>query len=309
MLSDLQLFCLTSKYVVSPLVIWHQSCCLTSNIFIFNLLMLCLTLNILLDLHMHCWPLSVLFDLYIWVFDRQVWHLTLLYKGVFYNEFGCLASKDIVWPPKILFDLQRYCLTFKDSVWPPKILFYLQRYCLTSKDIVWPPKMLFDHQRYCFPSNDIVWAPKILFDLQRCCLTSKDIVWPLFKLCSVCRANNTENIGNMTINCEDINVEGGPNKTSGLAYMSAITIGNNKHTSHNGNMKSWTLHLVWLKLRRVCGFEYNTSSRHTFSFSTKLYYFKFSVWFTANSVIFILSWFPTNSDTFYPSLDFQPTLL
>lgn len=42
----------------------------------------------------------------------------------------------------------------------------------------------------------------------------------------------------MTINCEDINVEGGPNKTSGLAYMSAITIGNNKHTSHNGNMKS-----------------------------------------------------------------------
>ena len=194
-------------------------------------------------------------------------------------------------------------------VWPPKILFDLQRYCLTSKDIVWPPKMLFDHQRYCFPSNDIVWAPKILFDLQRCCLTSKDIVWPLFKLCSVCRANNTENIGNMTINCEDINVEGGPNKTSGLAYMSAITIGNNKHTSHNGNMKSWTLHLVWLKLRRVCGFEYNTSSRHTFSFSTKLYYFKFSVWFTANSVIFILSWFPTNSDTFYPSLDFQPTLL
>ncbi|XP_023343548.1 facilitated trehalose transporter Tret1 [Eurytemora carolleeae] len=41
----------------------------------------------------------------------------------------------------------------------------------------------------------------------------------------VFRANNTENIGNMTINCEDINVEGGPNKTSGLAYMSAITIG------------------------------------------------------------------------------------
>ena len=122
------------------------------------------------------------------------------------------------WPPHALLNSKCIILPSKSGVWPSKFAIY---FILQTRIV------LFNLQRCCLISKDVVWPPKMLFDLQRCCLASKDVVWPLFKLCSVCRANITENIGNMTINCEDINgyVEGGPNKTSGLAYMSAITIG------------------------------------------------------------------------------------
>ena len=265
------------------------------------------------DLKYSPWPPHALMtsNCIIWPLYSGVWPSSLAFNFIIQRRF-----LQWIW----LFDLQICCLTSKDIVWPPKILFDLQRYCLASKDIVFPPKILFSLQRYCFPSKDIVWPPKILFDLQRCCLTSKDIVWPLFKLCSVCRANNTEKIGNMTINCEDINVEGGPNKTSGLAYMSAITIGNNKHTSHNGNMKSGTLHLVWLKLRRVCGFEYNLQAGRPFLFpqSSIILNFLFdlqptllflsSLDFRLTLILVILSWFPTKSARNVFFVDRKPTL-